>query len=98
MPNLVPRPLGCSRWLVVREAWGKVGVIINIDTWDYADDVVSSVVYGINKETPDKEIKITPERSRVELDISKIKNFEYISAYLVFKDGTRSKILTERSD
>ena len=87
-----------THWLIVREAWGKIGVIINIDTWDYTDDVVSSVVYGINKETPDKEIKITPERSRVELDISKIKNFEYISAYLVFKDGTRSKILTERSD
>ena len=88
-----------THWLIVREAWGNPSVVISINSWDYADDsVVSSVVYGINTETPDHEIKITPERSRIEIDISSVKNFNFVSAYLTFKDGTKSEIKIEQKE
>lgn len=77
-----------SQWFTVRNSQ----IIFDINGFDYADDVVDAVVYGFNTENPDKKIKITPKNSRISIDISSsVKNFEYVSAYLVFKDGTKSE-------
>lgn len=86
-----------TEWLSVKKLFGKLNIIIDINGASYADDdVVEAVVYGINSENPDRKIKITPENSRIEIDISSVKNFEYVSAYLIFKDGTKSKKIIKK--
>ena len=77
-----------TQWLIIKNSQ----IIFNINVFNYADDVVDAVVYGFNTENPDKKIKITPQDSQISIDIpSSIENFEYVSAYLVFKDGTKSE-------
>ena len=82
-------------WLVVKNSFGKSSIVFNINGANYADDVVDTVVYGINTQELDRKIKITPEKTWIEIDISSMKNFESVSAYLIFKDGTKSEIKTE---
>ena len=78
-----------TQWLIIKNSQ----IIFSINAFNYADDVVDAVFYGFNTENPDKKIKITPQDSQTLIDIpSSIENFEYVSAYLVFKDGTKSEI------
>ena len=77
-----------TRWLIVKNSQ----IIFDINGFDYADDVVDTVVYGFNTENPDKKIQINPLNSRILINIPPSIKFKYASAYLVFKDGTKSEI------
>ncbi|MBR1487231.1 MAG: hypothetical protein IJ597_08265 [Synergistaceae bacterium] len=79
--------LNRTQWLIVKNSQ----IIFSINGFNYADDVLEAVVYGFNTENPDKKIKIDPQNSRILIDIPPSIKFEYVSAYLVFKDGTKSE-------
>ncbi len=82
---------GSSSWFSVKKYLNEYIVYIYINN-DYADEIVESVFLGINKQTPDKEIKIDYTNPELEL---RFKDVKFVSSYLKFKDGTISETRTK---
>ena len=75
-------------WLFISRTAGSATVYASI-SYDYADDVVECLYYGINKDDPDTMfIPVTGDDVIFSGDDDGIK---YVSSYLVFRDGTKSE-------
>ena len=83
-----------TSWFSVRNYLNEYVVYLYIDN-RFADEVVESVFLGINKSTPDKEIKIDYTKPKIEL---RFKDVQYVSSYLRFKDGTISETRTQKAN
>ena len=88
--NLSKKAILRGKWLYVSRIAGTASVNIYINNRE-ADDVADSVVYGINTDKPDISRRVRPGSSV----IAKMRNnsLDFVSAYLVFADGTSSDIM-----
>lgn len=82
-----------TSWFSVRKYLNEYIVYVHIGN-EIADEVVESVFLGINKQSPDKEIKIDYRKPKLEL---RFKNVQYVSSYLKFRDGTTSDTRTHKA-
>ena len=87
--DLSKKVIARNNWLYVSRIAGNASVYVYIN--NYADNVVKSVVYGVNDE-PDIVMRVKPGTNRV--ITMKNGRLDYVKAYLVFIDGTSSDIKT----
>ncbi|MBQ7221157.1 MAG: hypothetical protein IJS28_09270 [Synergistaceae bacterium] len=74
-----------SNWLYVSRIAGNASVNVYLNS-----DAADSVVYGINTDEPHTSCRVRAGSSTI--ITMKNANLDYVSAYLVFKDGTSSDI------
>ena len=89
--DLSKKAVARNNWLHISRIAGNASV--NVYIGRYADDVAESVVYGVNGE-PDTVKSLKPGSNRI--ITMKNSSVDYVKAYLVFVDGTRSDIMTAK--
>ena len=99
--------------LNTKEAWVTAlklndGVTVNMCIVIFSQEgknIIDSVVYGINKEAPDIKINLIEDKEKYgkwwafgQLLLDKEFYIEFVSSYLIFKDGTSSDIRISRAE
>ena len=83
--DLTKKAIVDSNWLYVSRIAGNASVNVYINS-----DTANSVVYGINTDEPDTSCRVRIGSSTI--TTMKSEHLDYVSAYLVFTDGTSSDI------